>query len=70
MLPHVARLSSNPPAYQYLIESIMAWPDQRHLADLMHDVGWKAVGLAQPERWHRRPAPRVEGRLGERAQRD
>ncbi len=44
VLPHVAKLSSNPPAYQYLIESIMAWPDQRRLADLMHEVGWKAVG--------------------------
>ncbi len=44
VLPQVARLSSNPPAYQYLIESILAWPDQQRLADLMHDVGWKAVG--------------------------
>jgi demethylmenaquinone methyltransferase / 2-methoxy-6-polyprenyl-1,4-benzoquinol methylase len=38
--------SSNPDAYDYLAESILAWPDQRALADLMvaagwHDVEWK-----------------------------
>lgn len=43
-LPQVARLSSNPPAYRYLVESIVTWPDQSHLADLVHEAGWRAVG--------------------------
>jgi demethylmenaquinone methyltransferase/2-methoxy-6-polyprenyl-1,4-benzoquinol methylase len=44
-LPKVARLtSSNPAAYDYLAESILAWPDQRTLADLMVDAGWRGVG--------------------------
>ncbi len=43
-LPQIARFSSNPPAYHYLAESILAWPDQSHLADLLHDAGWRAVG--------------------------
>ncbi|MDQ7991285.1 MAG: demethylmenaquinone methyltransferase [Propionicimonas sp.] len=44
-LPRVASLaSSNPVAYDYLGESILAWPDQRALADLLHDAGWRAVG--------------------------
>ncbi len=44
-LPKVAGVtSSNPAAYDYLAESILAWPDQRGLADLMFDAGWRAVG--------------------------
>lgn len=44
-LPRIARLSaSNPVAYDYLAESILAWPDQKALADLIHDAGWRAVG--------------------------
>lgn len=43
-IPAMARLaSSNHQAYDYLAESILAWPDQQHLADLMDSVGWQAV---------------------------
>ena len=31
-------------AYDYLAESILAWPDQHALADLMFDAGWRGVG--------------------------
>ncbi len=45
VLPRVASLaSSNPAAYDYLGESILAWPTQPALAGLMHDAGWRAVG--------------------------
>ncbi len=40
VMPVAARLSSNPPAYTYLGESIMAWPNQKELADLMAKAGW------------------------------
>ena len=36
-------VSSNAPAYDYLVESILAWPDQRSLAELMTEVGWRDV---------------------------
>lgn len=40
-LPAIARrTSSNPAAYVYLAESITAWPDQRHLADIIAEAGW------------------------------
>ncbi|AFV90421.1 demethylmenaquinone methyltransferase [Acidipropionibacterium acidipropionici] len=43
-IPAMARLaSSNRDAYDYLAESILAWPDQQHLADLMAGAGWQAV---------------------------
>lgn len=43
-LPAVARrVSSNPGAYQYLAESIAAWPDQRRLAEHIEDAGWTDV---------------------------
>ena len=42
-LPTIAKASSNPVAYGYLAESIMAWPDQRGLADLMVEAGWTDV---------------------------
>lgn len=42
-LPTIAKLSSNPVAYGYLAESILAWPDQRGLADLMAEAGWSDV---------------------------
>ncbi len=43
-LPPIAkRFSSNPDAYIYLAESIMAWPNQRDLAALMTGVGWQEV---------------------------
>lgn len=41
-LPAVARtVSSAPDAYVYLAESIRAWPDQRGLADLIGEAGWR-----------------------------
>lgn len=43
-LPLVARLtSSNPVAYEYLAESILAWPAQPVLADAMAAAGWGRV---------------------------
>lgn len=43
-LPPAARLlSSNPAAYSYLAESILAWPDQQGLADLIGATGWQRV---------------------------
>lgn len=43
-LPAVARrASSNPDAYEYLAESIRAWPDQRELAADLLDAGWRQV---------------------------
>ncbi len=44
-LPGIARATaSNPTAYDYLAESILAWPDQSALADLMFGAGWRGVG--------------------------
>ncbi len=40
LIPAFARLSSDPDAYSYLSESILAWPAQRDLADAMADAGW------------------------------
>jgi demethylmenaquinone methyltransferase / 2-methoxy-6-polyprenyl-1,4-benzoquinol methylase len=43
-LPRIARLvSSNPAAYEYLAESIQAWPDQPSLAALVAAAGWSEV---------------------------
>jgi demethylmenaquinone methyltransferase/2-methoxy-6-polyprenyl-1,4-benzoquinol methylase len=43
-LPRMADLvASNPIAYRYLAESILAWPDQAGLADLIAGAGWKDV---------------------------
>jgi demethylmenaquinone methyltransferase / 2-methoxy-6-polyprenyl-1,4-benzoquinol methylase len=43
-LPRIARLvSSNPVAYEYLAESIQAWPDQPALAGLIEAAGWSKV---------------------------
>lgn len=36
-------LSSNVPAYDYLVESILAWPNQADLADTMFAAGWRQV---------------------------
>ena len=45
VLPKVAGLaSSNPAAYDYLGESILAWPAQTELAGLMADAGWRDIG--------------------------
>jgi len=43
-LPTVARkASSNPDAYEYLAESIRAWPDQADLAGDLLAAGWRHV---------------------------
>ena len=43
-LPWLSKLfSSNPTAYDYLAESILAWPDQPSLADLIAQAGWRDV---------------------------
>jgi demethylmenaquinone methyltransferase/2-methoxy-6-polyprenyl-1,4-benzoquinol methylase len=43
-MPAVARkTSSNPEAYEYLAESIRAWPAQKPLADLISSIGWTQV---------------------------
>lgn len=43
-LPRVARaVSSNPEAYEYLAESIRAWPDQAVLAHQISRAGWSGV---------------------------
>jgi demethylmenaquinone methyltransferase / 2-methoxy-6-polyprenyl-1,4-benzoquinol methylase len=43
-VPFIARrVSSSPQAYDYLVESIAAWPDQAALADLMRGGGWGSV---------------------------
>ena len=44
MLPVMSGiLSSNPRAYDYLAESILAWPDQPSLAALLREAGWRDV---------------------------
>jgi demethylmenaquinone methyltransferase/2-methoxy-6-polyprenyl-1,4-benzoquinol methylase len=43
-LPAIAtRVSSNAAAYEYLAESIQAWPDQPGLAELIAGTGWRDV---------------------------
>ncbi|MBV2361790.1 demethylmenaquinone methyltransferase [Streptomonospora nanhaiensis] len=43
-LPHVARvITSDSSAYEYLSESIMAWPDQQALAARIQEAGWDRV---------------------------
>jgi len=43
-LPHIASLvSSSAAAYEYLAESIQAWPDQRGLATMIEESGWRDV---------------------------
>jgi demethylmenaquinone methyltransferase/2-methoxy-6-polyprenyl-1,4-benzoquinol methylase len=43
-IPKLARLvSSNPAAYEYLAESIQAWPDQERLAETIEQAGWTGV---------------------------
>ncbi|MGB3955084.1 MAG: demethylmenaquinone methyltransferase [Brooklawnia sp.] len=43
VLPRFQPASSNAAAYDYLTESIMAWPDQPTLAAMMREVGWRGV---------------------------
>ena len=43
-IPRIASLvSSNPVAYEYLAESIQAWPDQGALAEVIAASGWRDV---------------------------
>ena len=42
-VPLAAKISSNPAAYGYLAESILAWPDQQGLADVMAAAGWDRI---------------------------
>lgn len=43
-LPKIAKVtSSNPAAYQYLAESIRAWPDQSALAARIEGAGWQGA---------------------------
>jgi demethylmenaquinone methyltransferase / 2-methoxy-6-polyprenyl-1,4-benzoquinol methylase len=43
-LPRIASLvSSSPAAYEYLAESIQAWPDQQGLATTIEKAGWRDV---------------------------
>lgn len=43
-MPLLARAaSSNPAAYEYLMESIQAWPDQRALAEWLREAGFERV---------------------------
>lgn len=37
------RVSSNPAAYGYLAESMLTWPDQRGLAEIIAAAGWHEV---------------------------
>jgi demethylmenaquinone methyltransferase/2-methoxy-6-polyprenyl-1,4-benzoquinol methylase len=44
VLPLIARrFATNPDAYTYLADSINAWPDQRTLAAMIADAGWRNV---------------------------
>ena len=44
VLPKVATfVGTNTPAYRYLAESILDWPDQRGLGRLMRLAGWESV---------------------------
>jgi demethylmenaquinone methyltransferase/2-methoxy-6-polyprenyl-1,4-benzoquinol methylase len=43
-IPPIARkFSSNPDAYVYLAESIMAWPNQKLLGQIMETAGWQKI---------------------------
>lgn len=44
LLPRVARIfTQNPDAYDYLAESIIAWPNQANLGEIMAKSGWQEV---------------------------
>lgn len=43
IVPMAAKVSSNPAAYGYLAESILAWPNQDGLANVMDVAGWRNV---------------------------
>lgn len=43
VMPLAARFSSDPPAYDYLVESIRQWPAQRGFAKWIQRAGWHDV---------------------------
>ncbi|SEB47521.1 demethylmenaquinone methyltransferase / 2-methoxy-6-polyprenyl-1,4-benzoquinol methylase [Paramicrobacterium humi] len=44
IMPAIVRLvSSNSEAYDYLNDSIRAWPDQKRLAGWLREAGWRSV---------------------------
>lgn len=43
VMPLLSRIGSDPDSYDYLIESILAWPSQRVLADMMAEAGWSRI---------------------------
>ena len=46
LLPQIARLvSSSAPAYRYLADSILAWPDRRAVAGWIEAAGYHEVGV-------------------------
>ena len=57
VLPRLGKLIANDEAsYRYLAESIRVHPDQETLKQMMHDAGFDAVELSQPDgRRRRRP---------------
>ncbi|MDP9800560.1 demethylmenaquinone methyltransferase/2-methoxy-6-polyprenyl-1,4-benzoquinol methylase [Arcanobacterium wilhelmae] len=43
IMPLMAKFSSDPPAYDYLVESIRKWPAQREFAQWVAAAGWRGV---------------------------
>lgn len=43
IMPVLERFSSNDVAYDYLVESILDWPGQEELCQLMSQAGWRRV---------------------------
>ncbi|SER93808.1 demethylmenaquinone methyltransferase / 2-methoxy-6-polyprenyl-1,4-benzoquinol methylase [Propionibacterium cyclohexanicum] len=43
VMPLFARLGSNPDSYSYLTESILAWPAQQPLAEMLAAAGWSRI---------------------------
>jgi len=43
VLPQLARVSPNRGSFDYLVDSILAWPDQQRLARMISDAGWHDV---------------------------
>ena len=49
-IPPIARaISSNPESYEYLAESIIAWPNQQALAEKFKEAGFTSVQVPQPD---------------------
>ncbi|RLP11986.1 Ubiquinone/menaquinone biosynthesis methyltransferase ubiE [Propionibacterium australiense] len=43
VMPLMSRVSANPVSYDYLADTILAWHDQPHLAELMAKAGWGRI---------------------------